>query len=142
MNEFGVLKRLAEAGIFISIEGEGNLAAEPASSLTDELRSMIRANKTALLEMLAKQENYEERAAVMEFDGQLDRELAERCAHAIIFCKDCVHHIPQPDITSRSGNAHATPCGCKLGLITPKSWPPIFSFTGWCCPHYEKGHGC
>ena len=85
MNEFVVLERLAEAGIFISIEGEGKLAAEPASSLTDELRSMIRANKAALLEMLAKQEAYEERAAIMEFDGQLDRESAERCAHEIVF---------------------------------------------------------
>ena len=138
MNEIVVLKRLAEAGIFISIEGEGNLAAEPASSLTDELRSMLRANKTALLEMLAKQENYEERAAVMEFDGRLNRPAAEHAAHHLVFCRDCVHHIPQPDAVSRTGAARATPGGCALGLIAPDSWPPIYSFTGWCCPRHTK----
>ena len=82
--------------------------------------------------------SYEERAAIMQYDGLLDRESAEQCAHAIVFCKDCLHHIPQPDSVSRSGNTHATPSGCKLGLVTPDSWPPIYSFTGWGCPRHTK----
>ena len=86
-------------------------------------------------------EMYEERAAIMEFDGQLDRISAEKCAHAIVFCQDCTHHIPQPDIISRSGYAHATPSGCELGLITSDTWPPIYSFTGWFCSHYLKASG-
>ena len=85
-------------------------------------------------------EAFDERAAIMEFDGLLDRASVEKCARAIVFCKDCAHHIPQPDITSRSGNAHATPGGCKLDLITPDSWSPIYSFTGWCCSHYLKAN--
>ena len=52
-------------------------------------------------------DTFDERAAIIEFDGLLDRESAERCAHAIVFCSDCQHHIPQPDVTSRSGFAHA-----------------------------------
>ena len=83
-------------------------------------------------------ETYEERAAIIEFDGLLDRKSAERCAHAIVFCRDCQHYIPQPEIIARSGYAHATPSGCKLGLTAPDSWPPIYSFTGWCCPSHAK----
>ena len=78
-------------------------------------------------------EAFDERAAIMEYDGQLDRTSAEKCAHAIVFCHDCQHHMLQPDSPSRSGNTQATPSGCELGLIAPDSWPPIYSFTGWFC---------
>ena len=88
-----------------------------------------------------KEYDFNERAAIIEFDGQLDRKSAELCAHAIVFCKDCQHHIPRPDSISRSGHAHATPSGCKLGLIAPDSWPPIYSFTGWCCSRYLAANG-
>ena len=89
-------------------------------------------------EALGAKGAFEERAAIMEFDGQLDRESAERRAHEIVFCRDCVHHLPQPDAVSRTGAARPTPSGCKLGLVTPKSWPPIYSFTGWVCPSHAK----
>ena len=84
-----------------------------------------------------KEYDFNERAAIIEFDGQLDRTSAELCAHAIVFCHDCQHHMRQSDVTSRSGHAQATPSGCKLGLSAPDSWPPIYSFTGWCCPHHR-----
>ena len=135
MTTYHILEHLAVAGISIAIEGDDKLVVSPASRLTDELRSMIREHKAGIIAAL---EAYEERAAIMEFDGLLDRKLAEQCAHGIVFCKDCVHHVPQPHITSRSGQPHATPSGCELGLIAPNSWPPIYSFTGWYCHNYAK----
>ena len=79
---------------------------------------LLRLNSAAndlLQQRRPDRETFDERAAIIEFDGQLDRESAERCAHAIVFCKDCAHHISQPAIVSQSGYAHATPSGCKLG---------------------------
>ena len=138
MKAAAVFERLAAAGISVAIEGENSLVVEPASSLTDELRSMIREHKSLLLDYLSKREAHEERAAIMEFDAHLDRPAAERAAHRLIFCRDCIHHLPSEDSVSRSGFRHAEPSGCRLSLITPNSWPPIYAFTGWCCPCHES----
>jgi hypothetical protein len=48
-----VLARLSALGVRLSREGD-SLLARPQSALTDEARAMIRANKAALLEALAK----------------------------------------------------------------------------------------
>ena len=135
MTTYHILEHLAVAGISIAIEGDDKLVVSPASRLTDELRSMIREHKAGIIAAL---EAYEERAAIMEFDGLLDRESAEQFARAIVFCKDCVHHLPQPDVIRQNGYAHAVPSGCELALIAPNSWPPIYSFTGWYCHNYAK----
>ena len=127
-------------------EGTGTVAriATVALANTADLKTVIATTSDISSNALAAgpsdlaKEAFDERAAIMEFDGQLDRESAEQCAHAIVFCKDCLHHIPQPDSISRRGNTHATPSGCDLGLITPESWPPIYSFTGWRCPRYSE----
>ena len=137
MSALEIIQRLAKDGISLCINSDG-LRAEPRANLTDEFRGLIRGGKASLLDYLAKQEALSERAAIIEFDGLLDRKSAERCAHAIVFCRDCQHYIPQPDTVSRSGFSHATPSGCELGLIAPDSWPPIYSFTGWCCPSHTK----
>ena len=141
MTAHHIFEHLAVAGISIAIKGDDKLVASPASRLTDELRSMIRANKSELLTLLAKMEDFTERSAIMEIDGGLERPAADIAAHAIVFCRDCVRHIPQPDTVSRSGFSHATPAGCELGLIRPQSRPPIYSFTGWCCHRYTKANG-
>jgi hypothetical protein len=47
-----LLGRLALSGVKLSIEGE-SIVAEPRSAITEELRELIRGNKTAILRTLA-----------------------------------------------------------------------------------------
>ena len=137
MTAHSILEHLAVAGISIEIEGADKLVVEPASSLTDELRSMIREHKSLLLDYLSKREAHAERAAILEFDAHLDRPAAERASHHLVFCRDCVHHLPTEDSVSGSGFRHAEPSGCALGLISPTSFPRIYEFTGWCARRCE-----
>ena len=144
MSAGALLKRVQAAGLFIRLLPSGNIKAEGSEravrlwlpTLKDHRAELIAHLQAANDEPIANREPFDERAAIMEFDGQLDRQSAERCAHAIIFCKDCQHHIAQPDTVSKSGSIHAAPSGCTLGLITPESWPPIYAFTGWRCPQF------
>ena len=133
MTPLAIIKTALADGVTLALSPVGTIKATGKGNAVNRWIPMIRDHKIGIMAAL---EAYEERAAIIEFDGQLDRNSAERCAHAIVFCKDCQHHIPQSDIMSQSGYAHATPSGCELGLIAPDSWPPIYSFTGWYCPHH------
>jgi hypothetical protein len=46
------LNQLHEAGLHISISETGGLSVGPAGRLTNELRAIIKANKTALLALM------------------------------------------------------------------------------------------
>jgi len=56
---------------------EGNLDLSPSGRITDAMRQTIRQYKADLVAFL---ENYEERAAIMEFDGGMTRQEAETAA--------------------------------------------------------------
>ena len=85
-----VLGTLEAAGLTASLTPDFGLMVSPASLLTDELRSLIRAHKAALVDLFKRQaaadqaeverEMIEERAAIMQFDAGMERDLAERMA--------------------------------------------------------------
>jgi len=56
MGASDLLERLTLAGVRLSVLGPDQLAAEPRAALTDELRALIRTNKSALLAALARLE--------------------------------------------------------------------------------------
>ena len=68
-----LLAELRARGIALRTVGD-RLRYRPAAAVPPELRERIVANKPALLE------RFEERAAIIEFDGGLPREEAERRA--------------------------------------------------------------
>jgi len=80
-----VLAELERAGLLVSVQG-ADLIVRPASRLTPRARDIIRANKPALLSALTEaaaerlRQEYEERAAIGEFEGGLRRAEAERQA--------------------------------------------------------------
>ena len=135
MTPLAIINGALADDVKLALSPTGTIKATGEGKAVNRWISMIREYKTGIIAVL---EAYDERAAIIEFDGQLERKAAEQCAHAIVFCRDCQHHIPQPEIIARSGYAHATPSGCKLGIVAPDSWPPIYSFTGWCCPSHAK----
>ena len=120
------------------------IPAIPAISRVEQTRKIAEIARIAIAKPAeskkahGRKEVYEERAAILQYDAHLDRPAAERASHHLVFCRDCVHHLPQPTVVSRSGFPHATPSGCKLGLITPDSWPPVYRFSGWCCSRHSK----
>jgi TubC N-terminal docking domain len=74
-----LLRTLNEAGLRLEADG-GRLVVEPASKLTAATRDAIRAHKGELLEALLVaqlREDYAERAAIGEYDGELSRPQAE-----------------------------------------------------------------
>ena len=92
-----VIETLTAAGLALSLTPDNNLKISPAKALTDHLRTTIKINKQALVKYLlqtpvndapavddttceAKREAYEERAAIMEHMGGIDRIEAERLA--------------------------------------------------------------
>lgn len=95
-----VLGTLTAAGLTVSLMPDSGLMVSPASLLTDDLRDLIRAHKPALVDLLKRQvaadqaelerEMFEERAAILEFDAGLARDLAECMAraHSVYIC----HH--------------------------------------------------
>ena len=77
---------------------EGNLMAVTAvarPALQDESRSSIGSNvstvPTRILETESVREDFEERAAIMEFDGGLSREEAVHAAWALVVKKHSLH---------------------------------------------------
>ena len=87
-----LLHELAGAGFSVTAEAD-RLVIRPWSKLTDELRAALRASKPEVLALLAAEreadaEAFEERAAIMEFDGGLPRADAEAAARQ---CVDCEH---------------------------------------------------
>lgn len=70
-------------GIRLALADDGGLTIDaPQLALTPDLLDRLKAQKAALLESI---ERFEERAAIMEFDGGLSRGEAERLARKDYF---------------------------------------------------------
>lgn len=89
MDARALLHQLESLGITVAIDA-GRLLVRPASALTEAHRLALRATKLEILALLAdlgdssRLEEFEERAAIMEFDGGLTRADAERAALELI----------------------------------------------------------
>lgn len=86
MNAADVLLALRRAGLVLDVSGSA-LLVTPASKLTDELRTLTRAFKEELVGLVLYEgavEAFEERAAIMEFDGGMTRQDAEAAARILI----------------------------------------------------------
>lgn len=85
-----VIERLTGAGFRLTLAGEDSIKVKPASNLTETLRATIKEYKPALVAYLKcntfnglgeiASELFQERSAIMEFDGGLQRTEAERLA--------------------------------------------------------------
>jgi hypothetical protein len=71
-----ILAELRDRGVSLR-SADGRLRFRPAAAVSPELRARLASQKAALLDVL---ELFEERAAIMEHDGGLPREEAERRA--------------------------------------------------------------
>lgn len=87
-----LLLHLRGAGFRLDVAGD-KLMVAPAGALTDAHRQAIRDYRGELLALLAGEANdaereaFEERAAIMEFDGGLSRSDAETGARSCIACE-------------------------------------------------------
>ena len=76
--------------------------ATPATTATVQPESRPSVAKVATVavanasdsESAGLREAFEERAAIMEFDGGLNRKAAERNALTIVYCRSCEHWTP------------------------------------------------
>lgn len=90
MGARAILGELHDAGLSIALTPDRGLKVTPASSLTPELRDVIRASKDFLIDWLAAandpqpldREAWPERAAIAEYDAGLSRQDAEALADA------------------------------------------------------------
>ena len=81
-----LLHHLRGAGLVLKLTPAGGLRVAPRTALTDDHRAAIRTERDALvlaLDAEAQREAFEERAAIMEFDGGLTRADAEAAAFAL-----------------------------------------------------------
>ena len=81
-----LLLALRSAGLVLDVSGSA-LLVTPAGKLTDELRSLTRALKDELVDLVLHEgsvETFEERAAIMQFDGGMTRLQAEAAARIVI----------------------------------------------------------
>ena len=81
-----LLHHLRGAGLVLTVTPAGGLHVAPREALTDDLRAVIRAERDSLVRALdaeAQREAFEERAAIMEFDGGMTRADAEAAAFAL-----------------------------------------------------------
>jgi hypothetical protein len=72
-----LLTTLRARGVTLTPWGDRVRVRAPSEALTDDVREALRTHKAALLDRV---EAFEERAALMEFDGGLSRAEAERFA--------------------------------------------------------------
>lgn len=88
MNASQLLEELTSAGIEIAAMN-GKLRYSPKDSVTPDLRAELVSNKYELMETLrrayaesvkAAREQFEKRAAIIEFDAKFNRQEAERLA--------------------------------------------------------------
>lgn len=86
MNAVEILHDLRDQGFRFQVTGE-RLRVAPSQKLTDDVRAVIRAHRSEILEALTTdaedidadaREYLDERAAIAEYDGGLSREQAER----------------------------------------------------------------
>ena len=131
MSARDLLQDMLAAGFELDV-ADGKLLVTPASMLTDELRAALRACKPEVLALLAAEreadaEAFDERAAIMEFDGGLPRAEAEAAARQ---CVDCEHY----------GRRRTCLEPVAAGLLTAEEgfgivWPPEGHGAG--CPAFS-----
>lgn len=91
MQALQLLETFTAAGLAVSLTSDYRLKVTPAKALTDDLRASIKTHKAVLVDYLlstavddttgeAKRETYEERAAIMEHMGGIEKSEAERLA--------------------------------------------------------------
>ena len=120
MGAADLLLHVRAAGFTLGL-ADGKLLVRPASMLTDELRAALRDCKPEVLALLAAEreadaEAFEERAAIMEFDGGLPRAEAEVAARQ---CVDCAH-LTRRRTCLEPEAAGLIPAGQGFGI----AWPP------------------
>ena len=76
MNPAATIQKIRKAGLNIEAV-DGSLHVYPRKRITDALRHVIRSQKELLIDFL---ENYQERAAIMEYDAGMSRQDAEAAA--------------------------------------------------------------
>jgi len=92
-----LLETLRRRGVDLKPEGDSLRYRAPAGALTPTLRNALATHKTEVLAHLSGnlpaaladwpaewRERYEERAAIMEYDGSLPREEAEHRAQELV----------------------------------------------------------
>ena len=132
MGAADLLRHVRAAGFTLDL-ADGKLLVAPASMLTDELRTALRSSKTEVLALLtaereADAEAFEERAAIMEFDGGLHRAEAEAAARQCVDCerftrrRTCLEPVAAGLLTEEQGYGIA--------------WPP--SGHGAICPSFSS----
>lgn len=97
-----LLDTVARAGIHLTLTTDSGLKVTPASILTSELRDTIKVNRDALVAYLQQVaangpsevecELFEERMAILEFDGGIDSLHAEGIA--LLHTDYVMHHWP------------------------------------------------
>jgi hypothetical protein len=104
------IEQLHHHGLNIEAK-DGSLIVSPRDRITDEIREYIRQHKAAILAELeaeSRNENFQERAAILEFDGGMERSQAEQEAARLVFCSACCHsEIPdvhRPRLLTCSAN--------------------------------------
>lgn len=123
MEALQLLKTLTAAGLAVSLTPDNGLKVTPAKALTYGLRAIIKAHKAVLVEYLldkaendakaAERELIEERAAIMEFDGGMERTQAERAAK--LHTDYLLHHWKCP-ICCAAGQRRGERCTVGAGL--------------------------
>jgi hypothetical protein len=107
----------------VSLTPDNGLKVTPAKALTDELRASIKEHKAELVGYLlntaandaneAERELIEERAAIMEYDGGVERPRAERAAK--LHTDYLLHHWKCP-ICCAAGQGRGKRCTVGAGL--------------------------
>lgn len=77
MTATALLDTLWTKGARLSVDGDRVAVDAPKGVLTDVVRQAIRTHKAVLLDLV---EAFEERAAILEYDGRVSRAEAERLA--------------------------------------------------------------
>jgi hypothetical protein len=90
-----LIKQLTAAGCRLQADGDQLRVLGLERDLTDDLQAAIREHKEAILALL---ELYEERAAIMEYDGGLPRADAERQAWAIVLGGATVQQVERQEV--------------------------------------------
>ena len=133
--------KLRQAGFLPALSPAGGLLIEPASRLTPEQRTYIRAHKVLLLEELRAelapvlpeplppfdQDAFEERAAILEFEAGFSRDEAERRARALMRASpvEAEPVAPSPLLGARP---EMVCCGDCVHSVLPPDTDPVY---GW-----------
>jgi hypothetical protein len=125
---------LRAAGFDLTADGD-RLIVWPASRLTQAQRHAIRENKPGLLACLWAEmlkEHYEERAAILEFDGGIPRAQAEAAARASTGLLARNLGMPwlalrmafdDPSLPASADVVNATPYGLPAWCLSPGGQP-------------------